>query len=55
MGLFKALVQTAVNVATLPLDIVADVMTLRGIATDEKKSYTAQKLEQIKEEADEST
>ena len=53
MSLFGKIVRTAVNVATLPVAAVKDVYTLGGIATEQPKSYTAQKLEQIKEEAEE--
>jgi hypothetical protein len=45
MGLFGKIVATAVNVATLPVAIAKDVVTLG------EKSYTTQKLQQIKEEA----
>lgn len=53
MGLFKALVSTAINLVTLPVDIVKDVVTLGGAITDQPKTYTEQKLEKIKEEASE--
>lgn len=52
MGLFDAIVRTVVNVATLPVDIVKDVVTIGGATTDQDKSYTAQKLDQIKDEAE---
>lgn len=53
MGLFGALVKTVVNVATLPVDVVKDVVTMGGDAIDGGKTYTQKKLEKIKEEADE--
>lgn len=53
MSLFGAIVKTVINVATLPVAIAKDVITLGGAATEQDKSYTAQKIEQIKEEADE--
>lgn len=53
MSLFGKFVKTAVNVAVLPVQVVKDVYTLGGIATDQKKPYTLQQLEKIKEEADE--
>jgi hypothetical protein len=52
MSLFGAIVRTVVNVATLPVAIVKDVFTLGGVCTEQDKPYTAQKLEQIKEEAE---
>lgn len=52
MWLFGVLIKTAVNVVTLPVDIVKDVVTLGGIATGEDQSYTSKKLEQIKDDVD---
>lgn len=52
MGLFKALVSTAINVATLPVAVAKDVVTLGGVSTDQRKPYTVQKLQQIKDEAE---
>lgn len=52
MSLFGALVRTAVNVVTLPVAVVKDVVTLGGVATGEDKTYIEKKLEQIKEEAE---
>lgn len=51
MGLFGKLVATAVNVVTLPVDVAKDVITLGGVSTDRKESYTSEKLKQLKEEA----
>lgn len=51
MGLFGKLVATAVNVATLPVAVVKDVATLGGVATERRQSYTAEKLAEIKEDA----
>jgi hypothetical protein len=52
MGLFSAIIKTAINVATLPVDIVKDAITLGGISTEQDKPYTAQKLDQIKRDAE---
>ena len=52
MSIFGKLVATVINVATLPAAIVKDVITLGNAANaDSERSYTVQKLEQIKEEA----
>lgn len=51
MGLFGKLVSTAINVATLPVAVAKDVVTLGGVSTSRRESYTAEKLEQIKEES----
>lgn len=50
MSLFGKIVKTAVNVGTLPLDVVKDIVTLGNCTED--KTYTEKKLELIKEEAD---
>lgn len=52
MSLFGKLVRTAVNVAVLPVEVARDVVTLGGIATGEPKPYTVQRLEQLKDEAE---
>ena len=52
MSLFGQLVRTVVNVATLPVAVAKDVLTLGGAATGEDKPYTVQKLEQLKREAE---
>jgi hypothetical protein len=49
MGLFGKLVATAVNVATLPVSVAKDVVTLGGAARG--GSYTAEKLEKLVRDA----
>ncbi len=51
MGLFGKIVSTVINVATLPVAVAKDVVTLGGVATDQRITYVEQKLKQIKEEA----
>lgn len=52
MSLFGKIIATAINVATLPIDVVKDVVTLGGISTKgEFSPYLAEKLKQIKDEA----
>lgn len=51
MGLFGKIVATAINVATLPVAVVQDVVTLGGVASKSGRSFVVEKLEQIKEEA----
>ena len=53
MGLFGALVKTAINVATIPVAVTKDVLTLGGSITDQRKTYTEQKLDEIKKDAEE--
>ncbi len=50
MSLFGKIVATVVNVATLPVAVVKDVVTLGGTMTD-NRSAIIQKLQQIKDEA----
>lgn len=52
MSLFGKFVRTAINVATVPVAVAKDIATLGGVATEQKKTYTEQKLEQIKDEAE---
>lgn len=51
MGLFGKIVATAINVATLPVAVAKDVVTLGGSAGG-TGSYTVKKLQQIKDEAE---
>ena len=51
MSLFGKMVATAVNVATLPVAVVKDVVTLGGVARYPRGSYIVEKLKQIKDEA----
>lgn len=51
MKLFGQMVRTAVNVATLPVAVAKDVVTLGGVASDNGLPYTVEKLKQIKDEA----
>jgi hypothetical protein len=50
MSLFGQIVRTAINVATLPVAVAKDVVTLGRAGEPWKKTYTEEKLEQIKEE-----
>lgn len=58
MSLFSAVVRTVVNVATLPVAVVKDVATMGGVVTRQNpmghasQTYTAEKLQQIKDEAE---
>lgn len=51
MGLFGKLVATAINVATLPVAVAKDVITLGNSTNSREDCYTKQKLDQIKDEA----
>lgn len=47
MGLFGALLRTAIHVVELPVDVVKDVVTMGGVLTDKHEPYTARKLGKI--------
>lgn len=49
MSLFGKLVATAVNVATLPLAVAKDVVTLGNVGNG--RPFVEQKLQQIKDDA----
>lgn len=53
MKLFGQIVRTLVNVATIPVAVAKDVVTLGGVATENGQPYTVEKLKQIKDEAQE--
>lgn len=55
MSLFGKVVKLAVNVATLPVAVVKDVVTLGNCANGGDRNwqtYTGKKLDQIKEDAE---
>ncbi len=51
MGLFSALVKTAIETVQLPIAVVKDVVTLGGEMTDNGESYTKEQLREIKKAA----
>lgn len=52
MRLFGQIIRTAINVATLPIAVVKDVVTLGGVARYPKGSYVVENLRKIKEESE---
>ena len=52
MKLFGQLVRTVVNIATLPVAVAKDVVTLGGALVDEE-SATKKNLQKLKDEASE--
>lgn len=51
MGLFDALISTTIHLATSPLDVVKDVVTMGGTITDED-SAIVKKLQRLGEDID---
>ena len=50
--MFDKLVNATVGVATLPLDVAADVVTLGGAITDKDEPYTTKKIKTVMENID---
>lgn len=53
MSLFGKIVKTAVNVVAIPVEVLRDAGTLGGVATEQSKPYTIQRIEKLREDADE--
>ena len=45
--MFSNLLKAAVGIVTLPVDVIADVVTMGGALTDKPEPYTAKKASQI--------
>jgi hypothetical protein len=48
-GLFESLAKAALGVVTIPVAVVADVVTLAGALTDNDKPYTAEAVSDVVE------
>lgn len=46
-GIFESVAKAAVGVVSLPVSVVADVVTLGGALTDKDKPYTLKNTEDI--------
>lgn len=53
MGLFGKIVQATIKTASLPVAVVKDVCTLGGAITDNRGTYTGERLSEIKDKAEE--
>lgn len=49
MSIFKKLIKAGVDTVLTPVEVVRDVVTLGGVNTNQKKSYTQQRLGSLKE------
>lgn len=49
---FKSLTKAAIGLATLPVDVAADVITLGGTLSDSPVSYTVKKARKVMENLD---
>lgn len=52
MGLFGSLLKTVIDVVETPVAIVKDIATAGGSLTDQNKTYTQQKIEELGEDWD---
>lgn len=58
MSLFKmveSLTKAAVSVATMPVDAVADVVTMGGVLSDRRTTYTGDKVRRVMQHLDDAT
>jgi hypothetical protein len=53
--MFDKLLKAAVGIVTLPVDVVADVVTLGGSLTDKDEPYTVRKAGHIMDNLDDAT
>jgi hypothetical protein len=53
MSIFGKLLKTTLDVVTTPVAVLKDVATLGGAITDQRKPYTAQKLDQLGDDVEE--
>jgi len=52
MGFLRKLTKIAIDVATAPVDIAADVITGFGMCTERNEPYTVSKLKRIYKDID---
>ena len=55
MSILKGLARALVATAALPIDVVADVVTLGGVNTNQPRTYTGKRLGDLMDALDEST
>lgn len=53
MSIFGKLLKTGLDIATTPVAVAKDLVTIGGLLTDQKKTYTAQKIKQLGDDAEE--
>lgn len=53
--MLKNLLKAAVGVATAPVDVAADLITMGGALTDEEEPYTVKKVKEIKKNLDDAS
>lgn len=53
MSIFGKLLKTTFDIATSPVAVVKDIVTLGGACTDRRQTYTGEKLEQLSDDVSE--
>lgn len=53
MKLFGQLIRTAVNAVAVPVELAKDIVTLGGVATEQREPYTVQRIKKLVEDAQE--
>lgn len=53
MSILGKLLKTTIDIATLPIDIVADIVTLGGAINDKDSTYTSKKIDKLSDDVDE--
>lgn len=51
----ESLTKAAVSVATMPVDAVADVVTMGGVLSDRRTTYTGDKVRRVMQHLDDAT
>jgi hypothetical protein len=50
MNILVGAIRAAIRIVTLPIAVIADVVTLGGVLTDRDKGYTSKQIENIVED-----
>jgi hypothetical protein len=53
MSIFGKILKTGFDIVTTPIDVVKDVASMGGVLTDQRESYTTQKLKRLQNDAEE--
>lgn len=52
MGLFNDIFEGAIDLATAPIEVAKDIVTLGGTVNGQDKSYTQKRLLKLKDDAE---
>jgi len=51
MSIIGKILKTTIDIATIPVSVVADVVTLGGVLTDKEKTYTGKHIKTLANDA----